>query len=80
MRWRKGELSIWAHARTHRDAAVNFGHLTRKYDNSPDVRFTAFDNTQGPGRARRVSIEETVKKLSEFGILQVNYAGYCARR
>lgn len=52
-------VDLEAHARTHRDAAVNFGYLIRKYANYPDVRFTAFDNTQGPGRARMASVEET---------------------
>ncbi len=52
-------VDLEAHARVYRDAAVNLAYLTRKYANCPDVRFTAFDNTQGPGRARLVSVEET---------------------
>jgi hypothetical protein len=52
-------VDLEAHARTHRDAALNFGYLTRKYATDPDVRFNAFDNTQGPGHARMVSVEET---------------------
>jgi hypothetical protein len=48
-----------AHARMYRDSAENFGYLIRKYANDPDVEFTAFDNTRGPGRGRMIPLEET---------------------
>ena len=54
-------VGLDAHARMYRDAARNFASLREKYASDPAVRFTAFDNTGGPGSTRRMDLADATQ-------------------